>query len=165
MPFRFALFGLVAAAMPSSAGAQETGPPIGGPEDAAVAGELWDAIEKAGLVGPHAILAQPYEGTDPHGTILITLATEVSVNSRAADTLVKKNFAGDDISIESVATDPNQFLGSITVMFRRDAGYDADNLDWFWAKYNLDGSLQSNPMGMLLAGRGSRPKAVALPAT
>ena len=38
-------------------------------------------------------------------------------------------------------------------MFRREKGYDADNKDWFWAKYKPDGSLDTNPKGMQLAGR------------
>lgn len=32
-------------------------------------------------------------------------------------------------------------------------GYDPDNLDWFWARYNPDGSIAENPMGVALAGR------------
>ncbi len=31
------------------------------------------------------------------------------------------------VSIESVATNPNLFLGAVTVMFRREPGYDAEN--------------------------------------
>ena len=44
-------------------------------------------------------------------------------------------------------------LGAVTVMFRREAGYDAQNKNWFWAKYLPDGSLDKNPNGMQLAGR------------
>ncbi|KPP84625.1 MAG: hypothetical protein HLUCCO07_05865 [Rhodobacteraceae bacterium HLUCCO07] len=40
-----------------------------------------------------------------------------------------------------------------TVMFRREAGYDPDNADWFWVKYLPDGSLDKNPSGTPLAGR------------
>ena len=35
----------------------------------------------------------------------------------------------------------------------REAGYDDDNENWFWAKYLPDGSLDKNPKGMELAGR------------
>jgi hypothetical protein len=38
-------------------------------------------------------------------------------------------------------------------MFRREAGYDPDNNDWFWVKYTPDGGLHTNPKGMKLAGR------------
>ena len=49
--------------------------------------------------------------------------------------------------------DPAKHLGAITVMFRREAGYDDDNADWFWAKFLPDGSLDKNAMGGSLAGR------------
>lgn len=38
-------------------------------------------------------------------------------------------------------------------MFKRETGYDRENLDWFWAKYMPDGSLDKNPKGRKLAGR------------
>lgn len=38
-------------------------------------------------------------------------------------------------------------------MAKREAGYDSDNNDWFWAKYKPNGKLHANPKGMLLAGR------------
>jgi len=28
---------------------------------------------------------------------------------------------------------------AVTVMLQREPGYDAENNDWFWAKYALDG--------------------------
>ncbi len=49
--------------------------------------------------------------------------------------------------------DPAKHLGAISVMFRREAGYDDDNQDWFWVKYLPDGSLYNNAMGGSLAGR------------
>ncbi len=48
--------------------------------------------------------------------------------------------------------DPGKHLGAITVMFRREAGYDEDNQNWFWVKYLPDGSLDKNAKGMALAG-------------
>jgi hypothetical protein len=38
-------------------------------------------------------------------------------------------------------------------MFRREAGYDEDNQNWFWAKFLPDGTLDKNPKGMMLAGQ------------
>jgi hypothetical protein len=38
-------------------------------------------------------------------------------------------------------------------MFRREAGFDSDNQDWFWVKYLPDGTLDKNPKGMALAGK------------
>ncbi len=44
-------------------------------------------------------------------------------------------------------------VGAVTVMFKREAGYDPENKDWFWVKYKPDGTLHINPKGMALAGR------------
>ena len=52
-----------------------------------------------------------------------------------------------------VLADPGTHLAAVTVMFRREDGYDPDNANWFWAKYLPDGSLDTNPAGMALAGR------------
>ena len=54
---------------------------------------------------------------------------------------------------DEILADPGKHLGALTVMFRREAGFDADNQDWFWVKYLPDGTLDKNPKGMQLAGR------------
>ena len=147
-----ALAALIAA--PLSPSAQDEEPPsFGGPEDVAFAAGLWQALTEARLVGPRAIVAQPYEGSEPHGVILMTMSSEVAVEGREAPVIVKKNYMGPAISIESVATNPALFLAAITVMFRREAGYDPANQDWFWVKYKADGSVDVNPRGVSLAGR------------
>lgn len=135
---------------------REEGRAFGGPADVAFAERLWESLKDLRLVGPRAIIAQPYEGSEPHGTILMTLDTELEVDGREGTVIVKKNYGGENISIESVATNPNLFLGAITVMFRREPGYDTQTQNWFWAKYSPDGSLQTNPAGAALAGRISR---------
>lgn len=38
-------------------------------------------------------------------------------------------------------------------MYRREAGYDADNGNWFWAKYTPYGEVEQNTSGVYLAGR------------
>ncbi len=110
-------------------------------------------MAEARLVGARSIVAQPYEGSEPHGVILMTMSSEVAVEGREAPVIVKKNYMGEDISIESVATNPSLFLAAITVMFRREPGYDPANQDWFWVKYKADGSVDVNPRGVSLAGR------------
>ena len=153
---RTILAGLGVAALlvtPLSAGAQDDEPKFGEPEDIAFAEKLWETIAETRLGGPRSIVAQPYEGTDPHGVILMTISSEVTIDGREAPVIVKKNYMGGDISIESVATNPNLLLAAVTVMFRREPGYDPENQDWFWVKYKADGSLHVNPKGMLLAGR------------
>jgi hypothetical protein len=52
-----------------------------------------------------------------------------------------------------VIADPAGHLGAVTVMFRREAGYDAANGDRFYAKYLPDGSLDVVPDGTAPAGR------------
>ena len=73
--------------------------------------------------------------------------------------IVKYNYMGESVSVNSVADNPDLNLAAVTVMFRRAEGYDSENLDWFWAKYSSDGSLQTNPQGVRLAGRiGKNPQ-------
>ncbi len=127
--------------------------PFGSAADVAFAERLWRALAEDRLVGPRSIIAQPYEGSEPHGVILMTFNSDISVDGRTAAVIVKKNYMGEDISIESVATNPNLFLAAITVMFRREAGYDPENQDWFWVKYKADGTLHRNPRDRQLAGR------------
>ena len=156
MPLRSILGGLTLIAfliVSPAVNTQDSGPNFGLPDDVAFAAQLWQALSEARLVGPRSIVAQPYEGTDPHGVILMTIDSEVNVNGREAPVIVKKNYMGEGISIESVATNPNLFLGAVTVMFRREPGYDAENQDWFWVKYKADGTLHKNPKGVQLAGR------------
>ena len=78
----------------------------------------------------------------PHGVILMTLDSTLSLDGREAAVIVKKNYMGEGISIESVATNPALFLDAITVMFRRESGYDDANQNWFWAKFRADGTLR-----------------------
>lgn len=138
------------AAMGSAA---EMTPPFSGPQNVAYAGTLWSALEDEGLVGPNAIVATPYEGQEPHGAILITMEREISVAGHRGLAIVKKNYVGDNVTTDTVANAPDRNLDSVTVMFQREAGYDPDHDNWFWSKHNPDGSLQSNPKGMKLAGR------------
>ena len=144
---------LAALVVAPAAVAQDEGPKFGGPEDVTFAEQLWKTLTEARLVGPRAIVAQPYEGSEPYGVILMTISSEVTVNGREAPVIVKKNYMGKDISIESVATNPNLFLAAVTVVFRREPGYDPENQEWFWVKYKADGTLHANPKKMLLAGR------------
>ena len=128
-------------------------PPFGNEEDVAYAKAVWTAMTDAKLVGAKAIGSRPYEGTAPHGAILELLYDEVTVNGHAGEIIVKRNYGPQGATIDEVANDRAKYLGSVTIMFKRDAGYDADNKDWFWAKYLPDGSLDKNPKGMQLAGR------------
>ncbi len=128
-------------------------PAFGTREDVSYATKLWQALSEAKLVGPQTLRSYPYEGTPPHGDVLEFLTTDLTIDNHTGIVLVKKNYYGDGIDDEDVLEDPAKYMQSITVMFKREAGYDPEDLDWFWVKYNPDGSLASNPKGMKLAGR------------
>lgn len=127
--------------------------PFGNQDDIAFGDALWDALVTDRLAGDDSIMARPYEGTQPHGNKLVTLESDVTVNGISADVIIKHNYGGEGSSIEAVSNDPDKFLMATTVMFRR-PGFDADNQDWFWAKYLPDGSYDRAPDGNPLVGKG-----------
>jgi len=127
--------------------------PFGTDTDAAYAAQLWNIMEDMNMVGDAMVRAYPYEGVAPHGMMLETFYTTATVGGHTGDLVVKRNYGPEGVSVDQVLADPAKHLGALTVMFRREAGYDADNQDWFWVKYLPDGSLDKNPKGMRLAGR------------
>ncbi|SUZ34078.1 hypothetical protein ROE7235_03860 [Roseibaca ekhonensis] len=142
-----AMAGLVATA--GVAGAQE----FGTEADAAYAALLWDVMEASQLVGENTIMSTPYEGGPPHGAMLETFYSKATIDGHTGDLVVKRNYGPEEVTAEEVLADPSKHLGAVTVMFRREAGYDADNQNWFWVKYLPDGTLDKNPAGAGLAGR------------
>lgn len=127
--------------------------PFGDDKSIDYAAQLWDAMEEAKLVGDGMIRSFPYEGLEPHGMMLETFYAETTIGGHTGALIVKRNFGPEGVEETQVLADPGKHLGAHTVMFKREAGYDADNNDWFWAKYLPDGSLDKNPKGMQLAGR------------
>ncbi|MEX0957564.1 MAG: cytochrome P460 family protein [Rhizobiaceae bacterium] len=125
--------------------------PFGDPDSISYAETLWDVMEEARLVGDDTIKVRPFEGSEPHGTVQEVLATTATVDGHSGRLVVKRNHASD--SIDAVYDDPTGNLAAITIMFKREEGYDPENQNWFWAKYLPDGSLDTNPNGMQLAGR------------
>ncbi|MGJ3260599.1 MAG: hypothetical protein ACFE0S_13450 [Rhodospirillales bacterium] len=77
----------------------------------------------------------------------------MTVNGRTARAIVKVNHGGPNVDVQAVYDQPNQFLGAYTVMFKRESGYDSENQDWFWAKYEATGELDKAPNGAPIAGR------------
>lgn len=142
---------ILATTISGAAGAADA--PFGNPVDVAYAKLLWGTLEAAKLAGPDSIHATPYEGGAPHGAILETFDTKITVNGHTGAVIVKNNYGPEGITAEDVANNPAKHLDAVTVMFKRETGFDADNKDWFWAKYNPDGSVQQNPAKMSLAGR------------
>ena len=118
-------------------------------DDLALADSLWKVIshKKSGYrswKSWNGTNVEMVPGRSPHGAFLKTFVSpeaSVSVEIPLDAILVKENF-GDD----------KKTMVAITAMWRL-AGYDPDNFDWFWAKYNPDGSLDSDPQRVKLAGR------------
>jgi len=80
-------------------------------------------------------------GKSPHGAFVQVYFNVVSVDEKPYHVIVKDNFM------------PDKKLAAVTVMAQREAGYDSDNNNWFWAKYDPDGSISKNDKDMALAGR------------
>lgn len=132
--------------------------PFSGPDSVDYSKQLWHSLTSAGLVGANAIEDKPYKGVHPHGAVLETLTSSTSVNGHNGLVIVKRNYGGEGVSIGNVSANRSKYIKAVTVMFKREKGYDSDNQDWFWAKYKPDGSLDKNPAGMQLAGRIAKGK-------
>lgn len=126
---------------------------FGGDEDTAYAELLWDVMEAERLVGANSLKSFPYEGVEPHGMLLETFYSQVRVGEHTGTLVVKRNYGPAGVEIDQVIGDPSTHLAAVTVMFRREAGYDDENQNWYWVKYLPDGSLDKNPAGVSLAGR------------
>lgn len=127
--------------------------PFGNKEDVDYAAALWEAMESANMAGPDAIRTIPYQGTEPHGFVLETFFTKANIDGYLGDLVIKRNYGPAGIGVDQVQADYEKYLDSVTIMFKREAGYDSENKDWFYAKYLPDGSLDSNANGIFLAGR------------
>ena len=127
--------------------------PFGNPADVEDAKTIWKVLVKENLVGPGMVNSVPFEGQEPHGAILESLDKRITVGGHSGAVIVKRNYGGKDVSKHAVANDPAKYLKAVTVMFKRERGYDPENQDWFWAKFKPDGSLHTNPKGMKLTGR------------
>ena len=123
---------------------------FGGKEDVGFAKTLWKAM-KGYEKWPMA--SDVYPGTTPHGKFLRLYYNIVNVDGKPYHVIIKDNFGGEGATLETVSKSPEKYLAAITVMVQREAGYDADNNNWFWVKYKADGAIDKNPMGMALAGR------------
>lgn len=144
-------------AVASCQGAGSLDPPMGRPGAVAYAAALWSSMVEARLVGPQAKKLKPFfGGAKPHGMFLEIAFQDLNVRGHRGYLVVKKNYDGPGVSRAAVEADRGRYLSSITVMFKREAGYDTDNQNWFWVKYRPDGTLFAKKMGgreVALAGR------------
>jgi len=129
--------------------------PIADSGDREFATKLWSALADARMVSDDAIRTRPYRGGEPHGAILDYLEHDVTVAGHTGRAIVKKNYEGPGATVEKIWSDPLPYLRSVTVMFRREAGYDAAHRNWFWAKFGADGVVQaSGRIGECIACHG-----------
>jgi hypothetical protein len=123
---------------------EEDVPSFGTDEDVIYAQKIWSVMEDDRLAGKQENELEPFfGGAKPHGMILELVYRSIEVNSHDGLIVVKKNYDGIGVTVESVRGNRSKYLSSITIMFQRESGYDNDNQNWFWAKYNPDGSLFS----------------------
>ncbi len=144
---------LVLAMAPVTMFAQAMEMPFGTPKDAAYAAAIWKTLQKERLIGHNAVNSVPQYGNAPHGMVIETLFSKMRIKRHVGEVIVKRNYGGPGVTPSKVSANRNEFLKAITVMFKREAGYDSDNADWFWAKFMPDGTLDKNEKGMPLAGR------------
>jgi len=131
--------------------------PFGGEDDVNYAKNLWQTMVDAGFAGKGGLMSRPYTGQHPHGAILDTIEGQIALKGKLHTIIVKRNYGGEGVSIANVANDPAKYLKAVTVMLKR-PGYDPDDQDWFWVKFKPNGSLHTNPAGMLLAGKVAKGK-------
>ena len=105
---------------------------LGTPEDQQAADSLWERIEghrEWGFFDGHVGVMK---GASPHGTYVATYINDVAASNQAdppyGSILVKENYSSEDPSD----------LGGYTVM-ERVRGYDPENGDWFWARFDRRG--------------------------
>lgn len=134
-------------------GAMAQDAPFGTDTEIEYAKLLWDLLKAEKLAGDGAIRSVPYEGGAPHGMMLETFYTTATLDGHTGMLVVKRNYGPEGVMADDVLMDPQTHLAAVTVMFQREDGYDADNQNWFWAKYLPDGTLDKTPTGMQLAGR------------
>jgi len=149
------LVGVIALIMQGQRGSQlaTDAAPFGGDNSVSYAKALWSELEKAQLVGDNVIHSNFYEGDEPHGFVLEVFDADLTIGEHTGRMVLKRNYGPAGVEIEEVSNDPSGHLAATTVMFRREAGYDDDHKNWFWAKYLPNGDLDKNPKGMQLAGR------------
>ena len=122
-------------------------------DDIAYGAMVWDMIEARHLAGAKPVSAMPREGKAPHGEMLQTFYATGSIGDHTGDLIVTRSYAAEAGSADRILANPEEELTGYAVMFRREAGYDPENLDWFWARYAPDGSLARDAAGIGMVGR------------
>jgi len=126
---------------------------FGTDDDIAYGNQLWQKMDEKGF---NTVNSSIHVGTEPHGNILEVIEGKIDGKT----VIVKRNYRGDGLTVEEVEQNRQKYLKAITVMAKREAGYDSDNQDWFWVKYKSDGTY-FNKMGMIpMVGRVAKGKSI-----
>ena len=124
--------------------------PFGGEVDVAFADALWAQMDG---YGEWVLQSEVMPGKTPHGMFIKMYYNIVTIDDVAYHVVIKDNYGGMDVTLDMVKKSPGDYLMAITTMVQREAGYDADNNDWYWVKHAPDGTVAKNDMDMALAGR------------
>jgi len=124
--------------------------------DNAYAQKVWQVLKDEKLIGNGRMRSYPFVGSRPHGSIQEIITHEIEVEGVTGRVIVKHNYgAKSELSPKQVYSGKNdKHYEALTIMFKREAGYDPANNDWFWAEYKKDGSI-INYNGVDLSGRSS----------
>ena len=124
--------------------------PFGGEKDVAFASAFWQAMQG---YEKWPMRSDFYPGQSPHGKVLRLYYNMVNLEGTPYHVIIKDNYGGENATVENVSKSPQDFMAAVTIMVQREAGYDKENDNWFWAKYMPDGSLDKNAQGVKMAGR------------
>lgn len=113
---------------------------FGTADDVEYAAALWQALDDASLVGDRLIHGTFYQGVEPHGFVLETFFSSITLDGVTAPVVVKRNYGPEGVTAEEVTNNPGDHLMAVTVMYQR-PGFAPDTNDWFWASYMADGNL------------------------
>ncbi|MGW8368195.1 MAG: cytochrome P460 family protein [Gammaproteobacteria bacterium] len=130
--------------------------PFGSEASVSFAKSLWEALTEARLVGEDVVRSHAWPCNEPHGAVLEQTETRLTVDGRTGTVIVKHNYMRPDGELttgEVMDSGWSDNLVAVTVMFKRESGYNSGAGDWFWAKYLADGSLDRTPQGTSMAGR------------
>ena len=111
--------------------------------DVDFAKRLWTALRKHRWVGAERRMAAAQKGERPHGVVQQITKGELEVDGRTGRILVKANHRGSNATLASVMRHPNRYLSGYAVMYRREAGYDPANRDWFWVVFDRGGAVRT----------------------
>lgn len=122
-------------------------------DDAEFAAALWSALAAERMVGDNAITIAPYprEG-QAHADLVATLESVITVNGITGHAIAKRSYGAEGATRALIMADQAAYITNVTVMFKRENGYDADNGDWFWAMFMPDGMV-GQMEGNVLAGK------------